>query len=330
LGFLLAASAACGDDDAMVVEDASTPRDGGAVADSGRRADGGARTDAGRDGGSASDSGTSVDAGSGDAAMTGDGGTSSGSGVGCSGACLFETSFTTAEGWTSDETQFGMGCGSGLGGIQTGVSNAGAWRTSAGSCDEVVSAANFPGGAGGRGFRHYRGDGTNNNGGGVNITLPSRVTEIWYSLRIRFSSGFEWSGGGNPNYTKDLYWHSGGFLIAGHQGGGFGFHVGGHDNYGGSVDWTSLYGGATADGTWHCLDYYHDIGSATARVWLDGALVFESTSVNYSGFVDFDYFALGENQAVVSGGDYSTDYDDLRFDTGLPPGSRLGCPRSGG
>jgi len=260
----------------------------------------------------------------------GTGGGGPGGGVGCIGTCLFDSSFTTAEGWTSDTQQFGSGCGSGFSGIQQGIGNNGAWHTGDGSCDAVAIAANYSGGAGGRGFRHYRGDGTNNNGGGMSIDLPSQVTEIWYSLWIRFSSGFEWVNG-KPNYTKDLYWHTGnGYLVAGHQGGGWGFDVGGHDNYGGSADWMTLYAGGTADGSWHCLDYYHDIASSTARVWVDGVNTLDSSSINYSGFGSFGYFQLGENQALVSGGDYYTDYDDVRIDTGLPVGSRLGCPGGGG
>lgn len=317
---------------------------GGTLATGGTGASGGASGSAGAGtGGGGTGGGTGGTAatggsggtggGSGGTAGTGGGtgsGGSSNTGVGCVGACLFETSFTTAQGWTSDTQQFGTGCGSGFSGIQPGVGNNGAWTTASGSCDEVTTAANYPGGAGGRGFRHYRGNGSDNNGGGMMITLPTGMTEVWYSLRIRFSSGFQWVGG-TPHYTKDLYWHtSSGYLVAGHQGGGWGFDVGGHDNYGGTENWTTLYSSGTADGLWHCLDFYHNIANSTARVWVDGVKVLDKSGVNYTGFSTFTHFQLGENQAIVNGGDYYTDYDDLRIDTGLPAGSRLGCPGSGG
>jgi hypothetical protein len=327
LGVALFAMTACGEADPAMMEADTATGDASGADSAVRPADAGGG-DATRDADSTGpDAGPEPDAGgAADTAPVLDGG--AGGGVGCAGACLFETSYTIGEGWTRDLMQHGDGCGAGFASIQAGVSNGGAWHGVA--CDEVTVAANFPGGAGGRGFRHYRDEGTNRNGGGMGISLPSTAREIWYSFRMRNAPGFQFEGGGNPHYTKDLYWRSGGYLVVGHQGGGFGFHVSGHDNYPGAISWNALYGGATADDSWHCLDYYHDMGSGTARVWIDGMLVLDSTSIDYSGFEDFDGFLLGSNQSFVSGGNFYTDYDDLRIDTGLVPGSRLGCRGSGG
>jgi hypothetical protein len=85
----------------------------------------------------------------------------------------------------------------------------------------LLIAANRPGSAG-CGFRHYRGTGSNSNGGGLKITLPSPVTEMW--VRQWMKNSYSYSS--NPSYTKEHYWNVGGnFFIFGHQGGAWGLHT---------------------------------------------------------------------------------------------------------
>lgn len=247
--------------------------------------------------------------------------------------CDFDTSFTSGQGWSMDYTQFGTGCGPGFAGVQTGIGNGGANDTDDNSCDGVLLAANFSGGAGGRGFRHWRGDGSNNNnGGGMNLSITAMpglsggATELWVRFYMRHESGMGFVGGGNPNYIKEHYLNvSGTFIIYGHQGGAWGMHSKvGSTNYPGSISWTDLYGGATSDGSWHCHEYYIDragTGASTIRVWLDGSLVLEETSI------DLDSAALtgivvGSNQyELAAGADKATDYDDIAFSTT----EQIGC-----
>src|SRR6186997_114660 len=59
-------------------------------------------------------------------------------------------------------------CGAG-----DGLVGHGAWTTPGHrSGDEITAAANYPSGAGGKGFRHWRCDGFDCNGGGIKLILP--------------------------------------------------------------------------------------------------------------------------------------------------------------
>ena len=53
--------------------------------------------------------------------------------------------------------------------------------------DRIIAEANYPGGGGGKGFRHYRCDGANCGGGGFMIDLPTGYTELWARFYMRVS-----------------------------------------------------------------------------------------------------------------------------------------------
>src|SRR5687767_9283016 len=79
-----------------------------------------------------------------------------------------------------------------------GIAGSGAWTTSAGSQDQITAAANNPLGAGGKGFRHWRGDGVNNVGGGIRIDFPP-ATQMWFRMYIRYQAGFRWINNHNDS-----------------------------------------------------------------------------------------------------------------------------------
>jgi hypothetical protein len=66
--------------------------------------------------------------------------------------------------------------------------------------DQITLAANNPAGGGGRGFRHWRGDGVNVNGGGISINFPGSYSEMWMRFYMRYQAGFQFS---QLYYTKD-------------------------------------------------------------------------------------------------------------------------------
>lgn len=184
--------------------------------------------------------------------------------------------------------------------------------TARGQADEITPAANNPAGGGGNGFRHYRGIGTNVTGGGIKITMPKPLTEMWVRQCMRWSPGFAWRGG-SPSYTKDHYWNVGGsnFLIFGHQGGAWGLHTAhGSTNIPSSVDWSDTQGGAVGSGKWNCFEYHvkQNGANGVVEMWVDGKLALTRT-VNL-GSTPWSYLAIGENQSDVSVGGY-TDYDDF-------------------
>ena len=86
-----------------------------------------------------------------------------------------------------------------------GVVDYGGWLTSNGSKEQVTLAANNPGGGGGKGQRHWLGDGQTVNSGGTKIEFSSQ-SEFWMRWYMRFEQGFQWA---NPAGYKILYFNVG-------------------------------------------------------------------------------------------------------------------------
>jgi hypothetical protein len=277
----------------------------------------------------------------------------------CNGPCLAKVSFTDAEGWTSDHTQIGdsdpKAChghpgkaGTGFDGIHTGpgtVSDHGGWDTENHFCDQIIAAANYSGGAGGRGHRHFRGDGSNNNGGGLKIAWGSSLSNLSACSRIRYPTAFRWVTDRNPLYIKD--WNLSlvsPYLIVGYQGGAWGFHVSvGSSNYPANQrrskgDWVALMGGATGDNQFHEFAWYADVATTTLKMWIDDTLVVHYRDVNFRGLTAFapNMFTSNQREADIDNdgegvGDEAgstdswTDYDDIVVDTGVTNGGKLEC-----
>lgn len=225
-----------------------------------------------------------------------------------SGEVLFMTTF--------DIPAWKQGRGSDPAPANDPIRHHGDW-TARGQGDEITADANYPGGGGGKGFRHYRGEGINVLGGGIRIDMPKPLTEMWVRQCMRFSKGFAWIGG-LPSYTKDHYWNVGGsnFLIFGHQGGAWGLHTAkGSVNIPSSVTWADTEGGFVASGTrWNCFEYHVKQNGANGLVemWVNGKLALERTLD--LGSTPWSYLAIGENQSNVAVGGY-TDYDDFAVST---------------
>ena len=218
-----------------------------------------------------------------------------------------------------------------------GITGNGAWTTSNGNQDQITAAANYPNGGGGKGFRHWRGDGGNNNGGGLAITLPAPVTEMWVRLYMRHSLGMGFTNGA-PVYTKDNYWGGcgSGCLIFGIQGNhSWGLNYNGSTNYPSSLTWAQSQGGITGDGLWHVYEYHvkQNGAAATIEIWVDNVRYLNMTNADL-GSTPWQGFQLGENQATVTGcnPDCYTDYDDIAISTtgriGPIGGSFLAAPRN--
>jgi hypothetical protein len=228
---------------------------------------------------------------------------------------VFQTTFNCSD-WIQ-----GMGGGdSSVCASGDGIAGAGDWTTGLGSRDQITVAANNPTGAGGKGFRHWRGNGDNNNGGGLTISLPSPVTEMWVRIYIRYQAGFSWSGG-NPLYTKDNYWGScgSGCVIFGIQGShSWGVNFNGSVNYSSSLTWAASQGGNTGDGQWHSYEYHlkQNGSAATIEFWFDGVKYMTRTNANL-GSTPWSSFILGSNQSAVTGcpSDCFVDYDDIAIST---------------
>lgn len=183
------------------------------------------------------------------------------------------------------------------------ISRSGDWGASfnGGTGDQITLAANRAGSLG-NGFRHYRGTGSNSNGGGIRCKLPAALSEMWVRLYMR-NVGLIYSGGA-PGYTKDMYWNQGGnFLIFGYQGGAWGLHT-----VTGSVNIPSTVKYADTADRWNLFEYHARLNSGLVEMKINGVLVLQrAINLGSTPWVDF---ILGENQSSVTTAGY-TDYDDV-------------------
>lgn len=240
-------------------------------------------------------------------------------------ATIFSTTFSDANCATWNQSM-GLGdatvCQNG-----DGIEGYGPWTApNHPNGDEIVAAANFSGGLGGKGFRHWSGNGMNSGGGSLNIYFPSQ-TEMWVRYYVRHQLGFAWQGG--PIYQKQIYVNSGAFSAPGTF--YFGLHdssVGGHVEVMSSVNqitsktWVSLQGGSTGDGTFHCIEVHAKMNNPGAssngimEVWVDGVKVYTNTAVQFSTTTGatWQQFTLSNNENAPSSAsnvDQATDFDDI-------------------
>jgi hypothetical protein len=187
--------------------------------------------------------------------------------------------------------------------------------------DSILTAANNPGGGGGKGFRHWVGDGLNNNGGGIGIQWPS-TAEMWFRYYVRFQAGFAWI---QPNTIINMK------MIYVQQSQSNGFYFGLHDQFIGAVingtqllhskvRWSDWMGGLVGDGQWHCLEMHVKMNSPAGasngifEFWLNDVLIFSNTALQISntGGQQYSEAQVGSNQnQPANGGARSVDYDDI-------------------
>lgn len=204
---------------------------------------------------------------------------------------------------------------------------------------ELMLAANYPNGRGGLGFRHYRCDGVNCGGGGLGICWPGcsgevERTELWMRFYMRYQSGFAWLGG-VPSYTKDWYINSGSAhgnaTTFGFHGAGWGFAMnsGSPQNVQDVPTWSTVMGGTTGDGNWHCYEMHMKLQSSLGvpdgvfEAWVDGSPGVSNTSIDNSSTGGWSFAQIGGNQSNVSNGGATvyTDFDDIA----ISAVGRIGC-----
>jgi len=220
-----------------------------------------------------------------------------------------------------------------------GLSSAGAWTTSNGSVEQITSAANYPGGGGGRGQRHWIGQssGNTNGSGSVSFGFPE-VQEIYVQWYVRWQAGLKLGGNTPPiaRAHKVIYFAGGGCGsgVAGCyfdvQGSVFGFILAGTPYHAGT-GWDGMFGGSNApsDGRWilmevHLKNSTGGLNNGIAQWWVDGVLRLNFSNVDMKGSTGFSSFSLPENhQFTTVGGaccDMFEDIDDVAIRTTGPIG----------
>jgi hypothetical protein len=202
-------------------------------------------------------------------------------------------------------------------------------RLTTGNCpgktyDLINADGNYSQGSGGMGYRYAVRSGSNHNGCVLSIDFGRLETHIWARWYVRYSRRIGWKP---LIYDKFIYFrkgsHSGGMNMSiGEEYGrivlayGPGLRVRGKSGRG----WKWINGGSKGDGKWHlfeceaCMDSNHSNG--VVRFWVDGELVLENNSVDYSSHgKGWRAVFIPSNQGVAKikgGGTAYVDIDDVK------------------
>jgi hypothetical protein len=225
-----------------------------------------------------------------------------------------------------------------------GQSKGGDWQTQNSSAEQITAAANYPGGGGGRGHRHWFGQShaTTNNSGGVSYSFTQQVQEVYVRWYVRWQAGTKLGGdtqpiarnhkviyfaGGNCGYPSGCYWDIGGDHFA--------FVVNGRSKFFGA-GWDGMFGGsynAPSDGRWimmeiHMKNETGGLNNGVAQWWVDGKLVVDQHDIDFAGSTGFWGFILPSNHqfTTVQGDccDMFEDFDDVAIRTTGPIGPVAG------
>jgi hypothetical protein len=214
-----------------------------------------------------------------------------------------------------------------------GLTAGGSWTTSLGSREQITTAANYGGGSGGRGQRHWIGNGTNNNSGSIGYSF-SPTNELWVRWYVRWQPGFALASSGGSQ--KVLYFAGGGCgqpngCYFQFESSAFKMVVAGHLYATYSYGWNTLNGGNnSATGNWYCFEIHvksetsSGAGNGIAQWWVDGVLRHDHRNVNFgNSSTGFSFFMLPSNAvaATVGGQDMYNDIDDVT----VSKTGRIGC-----
>ncbi|MCF8094889.1 MAG: hypothetical protein K9J79_05950, partial [Desulfobacteraceae bacterium] len=190
-----------------------------------------------------------------------------------------------------------------------------------------------------KGARFWKGSGYDNNSSTqFGVVFPSPQKEFWVRWYERYESGFEWAGGRID--VKSLYirtypyrTQNGGSPYAGVKSDtGYRVYNNGSTGdypYSDSGGWFDLYPTGVSDGSWHCFEIYMKMDTdgtdGIGRIWIDGKLVEEDTSVNWSdgdatsreGFRWFEFLSNQKDPELER--PYYADVDDMVIYNKTPP-----------
>jgi hypothetical protein len=246
----------------------------------------------------------------------------------------WSTTYNCAD-WTQSNGLYNVNC--------DGLTGHGSWITSDGKEEQITSAANYPGGGGGKGQRHWLGDAPVDNSGGMRIEFTSPQSELWIRWYMRFQTGFQWNvlieykafivdmGLGPTQTIIGWRWQdSVGIVVNGNP----------YDSQSGGWNTTMVNGSTDArgnkmsDGQWHLYEVHMKMdtngNNGIVEYFVDGARRLYRTDVNYGTSAGWCYMVIGNNGGRVANGvpsAYYVDYDDISI-SGITGGSGSGSCNS--
>jgi hypothetical protein len=233
-------------------------------------------------------------------------------------ARLFWSTTFECNDWKQSEPRGALRC--------DGLEKGGDWHVED-HLDQIITEANHPGGAGGKGFRHWQADGRNRGGGGIRYRSPVPLPEFWVRWYMRYEKGFRWANG-VPQWDKLLYIHTvdhGSSIV------GFADGVLALGNYHGpgrhaksKHGWTDIMGGRESDGQWHCYEAHLKLDTNGADgvvdIWIDGEKALRREDQDFKGHEKggkgWRILLIGSNQnCPANGRPMYQDYDDIAIST---------------
>ena len=193
--------------------------------------------------------------------------------------------------------------------------------------EQITASANYSGGAGGKGQRHWLGDGSNNVSGGLSASFPSSQSEIWVRWYMRYEQGFQW----NPYlvYQKILYFDPTSLprLVVEYYGPDrlrIYSHASIRPSYASVGNgWNTIMangstdanGNKTSDGQWHLWEFHVKIDTngtdGVLELWIDNNKVIDVNNADLAA-APLSSLLIGSNAATPGNGRCMyVDYDDI-------------------
>jgi len=212
----------------------------------------------------------------------------------------------------------------------------GDWFADGGVGEQITAAANYPGGGGGKGQRHWIGArtpagkrGQSATSGALVLTLEKGQEEFWIRWYTRFQKGFKFKKymGFKMLYLYDDAPTQQGYayfmMAKGKDTLQLYTQLGDHRNLGSDkpgCGWMTVYPTGVSDGSWHCYELHLKRETAgksdgVMEVWLDGRKVITEKTVSF-GLADkkslFKTFVIGSNIWWVDNDqNMYIDFDDI-------------------
>jgi hypothetical protein len=210
--------------------------------------------------------------------------------------------------------------------------------------EQITASANYSGGVGGKGQRHWLGDGVNNISGGLWLSFLSSQSEIWVRWYMRYEKGFQW----NPYLMnqKILYFDPTSLprLVVEYYGQNrlrIYSHASIRPSYasvGNGWNTVMANGGTdarrnkTSDGQWHLWEFHVKIDTngtdGVLELWIDNNKVIDVTNANLAA-VPLGGVLIGSNGFTPGNGRCMyVDFDDITISTTRTIGPHTGDAQS--
>ncbi len=244
----------------------------------------------------------------------------------------WSTTYNCAD-WTQSNGLYNVNC--------DGLDGYGSWTCDNGDNtvreEQITSAANYPGGGGGKGQRSWNGDGANNNSGGIAVSFTSTYSEIWIRWYMRYENGYSWNpldhdkilyvNVGSAGYTVVMYsWRD--EVAVEPQGKRFGSGIGNGWDTVMANGGTDSNGNKTSDGQWHLYEIRLKMdtngSNGVAEWWIDGVKRLSRNDVDYGTAAGWTHVNIASNQRYPSNGRCMyVDFDDVVISTTGPIGGSM-------